>query len=63
MDKAVNNALDGGVVEITMVGARIGRNHRIEIVFQHFDGGYCITGKPGFRRDPLANMNANPEFT
>ncbi|MGA9598546.1 MAG: hypothetical protein WBV06_20485 [Acidimicrobiia bacterium] len=62
MDKAVNNALDGGVVEIATLGARIGRNHRIEIVFQHFDGSYYVTGKPGSKRDPLASMNANPEF-
>jgi deazaflavin-dependent oxidoreductase (nitroreductase family) len=64
MDKTVKNALDGGgVVDITTVGARSGRNHRIEIVFHHFDGSYYITGKPGIKRDWLANMNANPEFT
>jgi len=64
MDEAVKNALDsGGVVDITTVGARSGRNHRIEIVFHHFDGNYYITGKPGTKRDWLANMSANPEFT
>ena len=64
MDTAVKNALDrGGVIDITTLGARSGTYHRIEIAFHHFDGSYYITGKPGFKRDWLANMNANPEFT
>ncbi len=64
MDTAVKNALDrGGVMYISTLGARSGTYHRIEIVFHHFDGSYYITGKPGFKRDWLANMNANPEFT
>jgi deazaflavin-dependent oxidoreductase (nitroreductase family) len=64
MDKAVEKALGGGgVVDITTVGARSGEHRRIEIVFHHFDGSYYITGKPGFKRDWLANMKANPEFT
>ncbi len=64
MDTAVKNALDrGGVIDITTLGARSGAHHRIEIVFHHFDGSYYITGKPGFKRDWLANLNANPEFT
>ena len=62
MDKTVKNALDGGgVVDITTVGARSGRSHRIEIVFHHFGGSYYITGKPGIKRDWPANMNANPD--
>ena len=64
MDEATKMALEtGGVVDITTVGARSGNDRRIEIVFHHFDGYYYITGRPGFKRDWLANMNANPEFT
>jgi deazaflavin-dependent oxidoreductase (nitroreductase family) len=64
MDEATKTALEsGGVVDITTVGARSGNDRRIEIVFHQFDGQYYITGRPGFKRDWLANMNANPEFT
>lgn len=64
MDEATKTALEsGGVVDITTVGARSGNDRRIEIVFHQFDGCYYITGRPGFKRDWLANMNANPEFT
>ena len=64
MDKATIDALSrGGVVDITTVGAKTGADRRIEIAFHQFDGKYYITGKPGFRRDWLANLIANPEFT
>ncbi len=64
MDTTVKNALDrGGVIDITTLGAKSGTHHRIEIVFHQFDGSYYITGKPGYKRDWLANINANPEFT
>ena len=64
MDTAVKNALDsGGIIDITTWGARSGTARRIEIVFHQFDGSYYITGKPGVKRDWLANLNANPGFT
>jgi deazaflavin-dependent oxidoreductase (nitroreductase family) len=64
MDTSVESALaQGGIVDITTVGAKSGMDRRIEIVFHQFDGRYYITGKPGFKRDWLANMTANPEFT
>ena len=64
MNTAIANALDhGGVIDITTLGAKTGSSHRIEIVFHHFDGNYYITGRPGVKRDWLANMNANPTFT
>ena len=64
MDAATRNVLDrGGVIDITTVGAKTGANRRIEIVFHQFDGKYYITGKPGFKRDWLANLIANPQFT
>jgi len=64
MDTTTRDALArGGVVDITTVGAKSGADRRIEIVFHQFDGKYYITGKPGIRRDWLANMIANPQFT
>jgi deazaflavin-dependent oxidoreductase (nitroreductase family) len=64
MDSATRNALDrGGVIDITTIGARSGANRRIEIFFHQFDGSYYITGRPGHKRDWLANMIANPQFT
>lgn len=53
----------GGLCDITTIGARSGRPRRIEIVFHHFDGKYFITGRPGAKRDWLANLTANPSFT
>ena len=64
MDTEIKNALArGGVIDITTVGARSGVNRRIEIFFHHFDGSYYITGRPGHKRDWLANTIANPLFT
>ena len=53
----------GGVIDITTLGAKTGKPHRVEINFHHFDGNYYITGQPGHKRDWLANMKANPKFT
>jgi hypothetical protein len=36
---------------------------RVEIYFHQFDGQYYLTGRPGFKRDWVANILANPEFT
>lgn len=64
MDAAATDALArGGVIDITTVGAKTGSHRRIEIVFHQFDGNYYITGRPGFKRDWLANLIANPQFT
>jgi deazaflavin-dependent oxidoreductase (nitroreductase family) len=64
MDTLVETALTrGGIIDITTVGAKSGLDRRIEIVFHSFDGRFYITGKPGFKRDWLANMRAHPEFT
>jgi deazaflavin-dependent oxidoreductase (nitroreductase family) len=64
MDGMIKAALDrGGIVDITTTGARSGLARRIEIYLHQFDGRYYITGKPGRRRDWLANLMANPHFT
>ena len=53
----------GGVVDITTIGARSGTPRRIEINFIQLDGRYYITGRPGRKRDWLANLRTNPGFT
>lgn len=64
MEQNIVDALkQGGVVDITTIGRTTGLPRRIEIYFHHFDDEYFITGRPGRRRDWLANMVANPEFT
>lgn len=64
MDQTTQAALEaGGICDITTIGARSGRPHRIEIAFHHLDDEWFIAGKPGFKRDWLANLKANPEFT
>ncbi len=64
MDDTITAALEaGGVVDITTTGRKSGAPRRIEIYFHHFDGDYYITGRPGFKRDWLANLAADPHFT
>jgi len=64
MDQEVTTALgEGGIADITTIGRKTGQPHRIEIVFHHFDDDLYLTGRPGFKRDWQANIEANPEFT
>ena len=64
MDRTTQDALSrGGVIDITTVGAKSGANRRIEIYFHQLDGSYYITGRPGHKRDWLANLIAKPQFT
>ncbi len=64
MDTEIQSALNrGGVIDITTIGARSGTSRRIEINFVQLDGRYYITGRPGRKRDWLANLKANPAFT
>jgi deazaflavin-dependent oxidoreductase (nitroreductase family) len=64
METQTKQALErGGVADITTVGRKSGKDRRIEIFFHHLDGKFYITGKPGFKRDWLANLVANPAFT
>ncbi|CAN5731126.1 hypothetical protein BH18ACT6_BH18ACT6_07690 [soil metagenome] len=64
MDPNTSAALaEGGIADITTTGRKTGSPRRIEIYFHSFDGAYYITGRPGSKRDWLANLKANPEFT
>ena len=64
MNTTIDDALQqGGIADITTIGRRSGVPRRIEIYFHHFDGDFFLTGRPGLKRDWLANMRANPNFT
>jgi len=63
MDSEIERALKtDGMVDITTVGRKTGKAHKIEIAFHNFDGVFYITGSPG-RRDWYANVVAKPQFT
>jgi deazaflavin-dependent oxidoreductase (nitroreductase family) len=64
MDGIIKAALDkGGIADITTMGRKTGTPRRKEIYFHSLDGRLYLTGKPGFRRDWLANLHAHPGFT
>ena len=64
METAVAEALQrGGIADITTIGRKTGLPRRKEIYFHQFDGQYYLTGRPGFKRDWVANIEAHPEFT
>jgi hypothetical protein len=64
MEQALKDALArGGVAEMTTTGRRSGIPRKIEIYFHNFDGTIYIGGRPGFKRDWLANLTAQPSFT
>jgi deazaflavin-dependent oxidoreductase (nitroreductase family) len=64
MDEDVKQAMDrGGIADITTTGRKSGLPRRIEIYFHQFDGEYFLTGRPGRKRDWVANIEAHPGFT
>lgn len=64
MDDATRAELEqGGIADITTIGRKSGKARRIEIYFHHFDGVFVLTGRPGFKRDWMANLLARPQFT
>lgn len=64
MDDTITTALTGGgIADITTIGRKTGEPRRIEIGFHYFDGEWFLTGKPGIKRDWLANLLAEPRFT
>ncbi len=63
MDSAIERALKtDGLIDITTVGSKTGKPHKVEIAFHNFDGVLYISGSPG-KRDWYANLVANPQFT
>ena len=63
MDDAIEQALRrGGIVDITTTGRQSGQARRIEIYLHNFDGDLYLTGRPGFPRDWIANLTADPHM-
>lgn len=63
MDSQIEHALKSdGLIDITTIGRKTGKPHKIEIAFHNFDGVLYISGFPG-RRDWYANLLAYPQFT
>jgi deazaflavin-dependent oxidoreductase (nitroreductase family) len=63
MDEKVKQALARDrVIDITTIGRKTGRPHRVEIAFYNLDGRLYLTGLPG-RRDWYANLLAHSRFT
>jgi len=50
-------------IDITTIGRKTGKPRRLEIWFHNLDGELYLTGSPGWKRDWLANLVANPDFT
>jgi deazaflavin-dependent oxidoreductase (nitroreductase family) len=64
LDATIRDALTrGGRIDITTTGRKSGQPHRIEIAFHNFDGHMYISGMPGFKRNYIANLIADPHFT
>lgn len=62
MEPRVSTALKTDqTIEITTMGKKSGRPHRIETWFHVVEGKIYLTGNPG-KRDWYANLLANPEF-
>jgi len=63
MDSEIERALKtDGLIDMTTIGSKTGKPHKIEIAFHNFDGALYITGTPG-KRDWYGNLVANPQFT
>jgi deazaflavin-dependent oxidoreductase (nitroreductase family) len=63
MDTQIEHALKtDGLIDITTIGSKSGKPHKIEIAFHNFDGKLYISGIPG-KRDWYANLLAHPQFT
>src|SRR2546421_51194 len=63
MDPKIEHALKtDGLIDITTIGSKSGKPHKIEIAFHNFDGKLYISGLPG-KRDWYANLLAHPQFT
>jgi len=60
IERALKNDL---VIDITTIGRKTGIPRRLEIWFHNLDAELYLTGSPGKKRDWLANLIANPDFT
>jgi deazaflavin-dependent oxidoreductase (nitroreductase family) len=59
-----SSTIDDRTIDITTTGRRSGQPRRIEIVFYRLGHDIYLSGVPGpTRRDWLANLAENPNFT
>ena len=64
MDEALQKALEKDwYIDITTLGRRSGRPHRVEVMLRYVDGHAYLSNQPGAKRDWIANLLADPEFT
>jgi deazaflavin-dependent oxidoreductase (nitroreductase family) len=64
MEARVRSALEHrGMAELTTIGRRSGRPRRVPVAFFNVDGRIYVSGRPGFPRGWMANLQANPRFT
>ncbi len=63
MDEVIQRAMrEDRLVDITTIGRKTGRAHRIEIALHYLDGRLFISGRPGLRHW-YANLLARPDLT
>ena len=61
MDDRIRQALSRAqTIGLTTTGRRSGQPRRVTLTFHPIDGRVYISGMPGFPRDWLANIRANP---
>lgn len=53
----------GETIDITTTGRRTGLPRRIELVYHNIDGRIVLSGRPGFPRSWVANLQADPHLT
>jgi len=64
VDPRIAAALERGqVIDITTTGRKTGEPRRIELVYHNVDGRILISGRPGYPRGWIANLNADPSMT
>jgi hypothetical protein len=64
LDAKVQAALRRGHrIDITTPGRKTGSPRRIELVFHNIAGRIFLSGRPGFPRDWVANLLAEPRMT
>lgn len=64
LDPKVQSALRRGHrIDITTTGRKSGQPRRIELVFHNIGGRIFLSGRPGFPRDWVANLGAEPRMT
>ena len=64
MEPRIAEALRHGErIDITTTGRNTGQPRRIELVFHNVEGRVLLSGRPGFPRGWVANLNADSRMT